>query len=303
MNWYLRKQDQTVYGPVTLDALQAWARGGRIQPDDQLSPDRQAWQPAPALADLQMEWLIDLGDGERFGPVHVLALAELVREGSVPADVLVQHVSDGRISQLAAVALPAVLAVPPPIPPPDPELARLRAALQESDARIVELVKQAAAQPDAEAPHLRQALAKAEERIAELETKCQAVAKVEMADGPVDTATLLQSFRELSQNYDRLLGKLNTKSEELAAALASHARASKDLKAQLASAQDNAQKDRRETDAMRVRYVELEQAHVEVVRAYRDLNDRYICLRQQQADNGGPTPPPPAAEKNKIRLV
>lgn len=303
MHWYLRKQDQTVYGPVTLDALQAWARGGRIQPDDQLSPDRQTWQPAPSLADLHMEWLIDLGDGERFGPVHVLALAELVRESSVPADVLVQHVSDGRISQLAAVALPAVLAVPPPPPPPDPELARLRAALQDSDARIVELVKQAAIQPDDESPRLRQALAKAEERIAELETKCQAVAKVEMADGSVDTATLLQSFRELSQNYDRLLGKLNTKSEELATALESHARATKDLKAQLASAQDHAQKDRRETDAMRVRYVELEQAHVEVVRAYRDLNDRYIRLRQQQADNGGPTPPPPAAEKNRIRLV
>ena len=303
MNWYLRKQDQTIYGPVALAALQDWARWGRVQPDDEVSPDRQVWQRAPALPDLQMEWLIDLGDGERFGPVHVLALAELVREGSVPADVWVQHVSDGRISQLAAVALPAVLAVPPPVPPPDPELARLRAALQDSDARIVELVKQAALPPDDEAPRLRQALAKAEERIAELETKCQAVAKVEMADGPVDTATLLQSFRELSQNYDRLLGKLNTKSEELSAALESHARATKDLKTQLATAQDNAQKDRRETDALRVRYVELEQAHVEVVRAYRDLNDRYIRLRQQQADNGGPTPPPPAAEKNKIRLV
>ena len=124
MNWYLRKQDQTVYGPVALAALQDWARGGRVLPDDEVSPDRQVWQRAPALPDLQMEWLIDLGDGERFGPVHVLALAELVREGSVPADVWVQHVSDGRISQLAAVALPAVLAVPPPVPPPAARISR-----------------------------------------------------------------------------------------------------------------------------------------------------------------------------------
>lgn len=303
MSWYLRNSDQAVYGPVELDALKEWARQGRIRPDDHLSQDRQTWTPAPALAELGMAWLIDLGDGERFGPVHELALAEMVREGSIPADTLVQHVTDGRISQLAAIALPAVLALPPPVAPPDPELARLRNALKESDARIVELVKQAARPADDEAPRLRQALTKAEERIAELETKHHAVANLELADGAVDSATLLQSFRELSQNYDRLLGKLNTKSDELTAALAAHARASKQLESQVTAAQDNAQKDRRETEALRVRYVELEQAHVEVVRAYRDLNDRYIRLRQQQADAGGPAATPIPPEKSKIRLV
>ena len=49
--------------------------------------------------------------------------------------------------------------------------------------------------------------------------------------------------------------------------------------------------------------VELEQAHVEIVRAYRDLNDRYIRLRQVQSDAGPAAIPPSPSDKPKIRLV
>lgn len=329
MHWFLRKEDKTVYGPVDIAVLAGWAASGRITPSDEISNDQAIWRPAPELAELKMEWRLEIGDGETFGPIHALALAELVRDGSVPAEQPARHAQHGTVSTAGTVAVSALLTVVKdleaglerwqeranraeterdalqnrPPPPPDPELARLRQALAEADARIVELVKQTVHVPDPEAPRLRESLRQAEDRIAELETKRQVMDHVAMADGTVDAGTLLKSYRELSQNYDRLLGKLNDKSDELSGALESHARAVKDLKAQLASAHEGTQKERQELEATRARLVALEQAHVEIVRAYRDLNDRYIRLRQVQSEAGPAGVPPSPGDKPKVRLV
>jgi predicted nucleic acid-binding Zn-ribbon protein len=329
MNWYLRKEDKAIYGPVTLEMLKAWAASGRIVPGDEVSTDQQQWQPASAVSELGMEWWLDMGDGERFGPVHVMALAELVRDGTAPLHQAVQHASQGTVCTVAEAIAPALLANTSPEavdetahlraalskaeaqihalehrppPPPDPELISLRAALTRAEARIVELEKEAGAEARAEQQRLQHELAQARAQIFELEAKGQTLDKIQMADGTVDAATLLQSYRELSHNYDRLLGKLNDKSDELAAAEQSHARVVKDLNLQLDSAHESAHKDRRDLDEARARLAALEHTHVDVVRSYRDLNDRYIRLRQQQSETGAPAAPIPA-EKSKVRLV
>lgn len=341
MNWYLRKQDQTVYGPVSLDTLASWAASGRIMPDDELSADQKKWQLAPDVAALHMEWVLDLGEGERFGPLHVLALAELARDGSVLPGQLVQHTTDQSTCTLAEAVLPALLAqpaktTPPPVAAPapaadpelprlrealaaaeariaelerprppvlDPELTRLREALVTAELRIVELERPRAPVMDADTPRLREALATAEARVRELESKALQPVNIQLADGTVDGATLLQSYRELSQNYDRLLTQLNDKSQELARTVEAHARVTKDLETQLTSAHETALTERREIDDLRVRMAELEKTHLDVVRAYRDLNDRYIRLRQQQNETGTSAPPPRPADKPKVRLV
>lgn len=74
--WYLRKPDGAVYGPVALDLLRAWAADGRVAPDDQLSANQADWQPAPALAALEMDWVVQLAPGDLLGPVHLLALRD-----------------------------------------------------------------------------------------------------------------------------------------------------------------------------------------------------------------------------------
>lgn len=341
MNWYLRKQDQTIYGPVSEDTLASWAATGRVLPDDEVSADQKKWKPAPQLAALNMEWVLDLGEGERFGPLHVLALAELARDGSVLPGQLVQHTTDQSTCTLAEAVLPAILAQPtrttaspaaapvvaadPEVPrlrealavaeariaelerprPPvvDPELTRLREALNAAETRIAELAQPRPALADPEVPRLREALAAAEARVRELEGKALQPVDIQLADGTVDGATLLQSYRELSQNYDRLLGQLNDKSQELARTVEAHARVTKDLETQLTSAHETALTERREIDDLRVRMAELEKTHMDVVRAYRDLNDRYIRLRQQQNETGTSAPPPRPADKPKVRLV
>ena len=330
MNWYLRNADKAVYGPVTLDQLMAWAASGRIVPSDEVSRDQQTWQAAPTLSDLHMEWLLDLGDGERFGPVHVMALAELARDGTAPLHQAVLHTSNGTVCTVAEAVVPALLAQATPEavdqvahlraalsqaqarilalenrppPPPDPELTSLRAALTRAETRIAELEQAARPAAEQELQRVRQELDRATARISELQAKGNTLDKIQMADGTVDAVTLLQSYRELSHNYDRLLGKLNDKSDELAAAEITHARVTKDLHLQLDSAHEIAQKVQRELEEARARLAALEHTHVDVVRSYRDLNDRYIRLRQQQNDAGGTATTPPPPEKSKVRLV
>lgn len=329
MNWYLRKADKAVYGPVTLDQLMAWAASGRIVPSDEVSRDQQTWQAAPTLPELRMEWLLDLGDGERFGPVHVMALAELARDGTAPPHQAVQHVSNGTVCTVAEAVLPAllaqttaeavdqvaqaraalsqaqahILALENRPPTPDPELTSLRAALTRAEKRIAELEQAARPAADSEIQRLQKELERATARISELQAKGNTLDKIQMADGTVDAVTLLQSYRELSHNYDRLLGKLNDKSDELAAAEVAHARVIKDLNLQLDSAHEVAQKVRSELEESRARLTALEHTHVDVVRSYRDLNDRYIRLRQLQTDASGAAATPPPPEKSKVRLV
>ncbi len=83
MHWYLKKQDQSIYGPVDLNTLQRWAEDGRIAQGDELSKDQKKWTPPSELKDLHMIWMVELPDGTSYGPVNVLALREPIENGEV----------------------------------------------------------------------------------------------------------------------------------------------------------------------------------------------------------------------------
>jgi hypothetical protein len=80
MVMYLKKKDGQEYGPVHVDVMKRWAAQGRVEPSDVVSEDRDAWKPAPEYTELGMEWVVDLPDGQEYGPVHALALANLLKE-------------------------------------------------------------------------------------------------------------------------------------------------------------------------------------------------------------------------------
>lgn len=390
MSWYLRKSDKSIYGPVEHATLCAWAASGRIVPDDEVSEDQQHWQPAPSLSALKMDWVLDLGGGETFGPLHALALAELVRDGSVGPDQPVRHRADDIRCTLAEAVLPSLLQQPAtPAVKPEGEIARLQEALSAAEQRLSELAQPRAAIDDPEVPRLRDELAAARQRIAELEqpkplaedpevprlqealaqaqaritelekpaipvedpavprlrdelaAARQRIAELEQPRPPAEdpelsrlrdalanaesrvkeleakpaesparltednliSSALMQSYHKLSRNYDRLLVQMNEKSQELAQAIEAHARTTQELEARLTSTQESASADRRALDEARVRMMELEKTHLELVRSYRAMNDRYIRLRQQQSESGAAAPPPTAETKPKVRLV
>lgn len=93
--WYLRTNDQTVYGPVTLATLASWAAQNRIAPGNRVSVDGRDWQPAEAVPDLGMDWMADRPADRPHGPFNLRAAPELVRGGHIPPDAVLVNRSTG----------------------------------------------------------------------------------------------------------------------------------------------------------------------------------------------------------------
>lgn len=107
--WYLRKVEGPIYGPVDAITLWRWAADGRIAPDDAVSQDQNAWLTAHTVADLAMDWRVLLADNQAYGPVHLLALRDLLREGVVTLETRVQHKEHGDNFSVAEALLPALV--------------------------------------------------------------------------------------------------------------------------------------------------------------------------------------------------
>ena len=95
MSRYLKRSDGETYGPVDLPTLQLWATDGRVAPDDTISGDQVNWALASNLSELAMDWLVELRDGSVYGPIHVLALRDLIREGTVSSQARMKHKRSG----------------------------------------------------------------------------------------------------------------------------------------------------------------------------------------------------------------
>jgi hypothetical protein len=95
MNRYLKRNDGAVYGPVDLPTLQLWATDGRVAPDDQVSVDQKEWKQASDLPELSMEWKVELREGSIYGPIHILALRDLIHEGTVSRRAKIKHKKTG----------------------------------------------------------------------------------------------------------------------------------------------------------------------------------------------------------------
>lgn len=367
MNWYLRKSDQTVYGPVALDVLARWAADGRVLPDDHVSTDQQDWKPAPDLPELGMDWFIELAGDTRYGPLHLLAMAELVREQAANGGERLIHRSNGEEWRLAdalmralidhATALqdaldtrvPQLLMVPGPsheeIAQREAELElRIREAQARADDAARELAEAVTREREAEARagETARQLAASAARVSELEaarpadasaewrTRCEkAEALLRQREDQLKAATqargvagqekldqgaLLKSYNDLSRNYENLLERLRAKQDEVDAAKAEIVRLEQDAEDRTNHLEVETEQERAEIEQLKQKLAETEKNHQELVRAYRDLNDRYIRLRQQ-SDAPAPAPATPAhdvpaapprgksPEKPRVRLV
>lgn len=305
MNWYLRKADKTIYGPVDADVLRRWAADGRVLPDDEVSTDQQAWRPAPELAELEMDWLVTLAGEQRVGPLHALAFAELLREGAVSAQNIATHRQSGQALPLGELLLPLL----------NERCAALQQAYEDAlqkatgDADAEKVVR-----TDADVEAIRQ---RAQEDVRAMQLKLEAaearVRQLETAPPPVRTDVLpadalRESHQELSRNYERILVQLRIREEELKHALDARAQAERSVAEQLAPLQERAARAESEAADARRELAELEQTHQDIVRAYRELNDRYIRLRQQTEAAAAPAPASApvrerSGDKPRVRLV
>ena len=101
--WHLLKAaDRVVHGPVSLDQLRSWAAEAKISPLDKVSQDgRQSWVRAPMIAELQMDWLIEMPDNYLYGPTSVGTIQEFLARGEINEHVTLINCSESTTGRLA----------------------------------------------------------------------------------------------------------------------------------------------------------------------------------------------------------
>jgi hypothetical protein len=106
-HWFLRKhEDGTIFGPLSFELLARWASDAQVAPHDAVSTDQQTWLKAPMLAELGMDWLVELTSEHYYGPTTLGAIAEFIRLGEINEDTFVINSCDGmrrKISELTAL--------------------------------------------------------------------------------------------------------------------------------------------------------------------------------------------------------
>jgi hypothetical protein len=88
--WFLRKHDGGgVFGPLRFDQLSRWAMAAQVAPHDTVSSDQENWIKAPMLAELGMDWLVEVTSERFYGPTTLGTVAEFLRLGEITGDVFV----------------------------------------------------------------------------------------------------------------------------------------------------------------------------------------------------------------------
>jgi flagellar motor protein MotB len=203
--WFMRTDDGAVYGPATMDTLKEWCLDGRIEPDNELSPDQKNWVPAQSVPELEMDWYARLDDGTRIGPFPLALVPGLLENGIFPGTAILQHRATGE-TRLAA-GDPGHVGTPDPdrapLPEPADEGADVRRLREELDAaqdacrqgeqQVFELRERLAA-AEAENDHLKIQLEQIKEQCIRLRLEHQGQLKAPPARkrrSPVMTAGLL----------------------------------------------------------------------------------------------------------------
>lgn len=309
--WHIKKQNGDTYGPVDLLALCRWAADGRIASGDELSQDEQTWQPAEQLAELEMDWVIEVSEGKTFGPFNALALREAYRTGNIPAETALRNRSDNTVTTVGQRLLESLITENQRLTEEEQTLLQ---SLRKQKAEITHLQSLAESAPSP-APEDEGANDKQADRFQELQVELKAAAtraredeeahetaiqelldkvsaleeQLSARDATADTPasrptasdTVSDAYTELAGDHDRLLARLQEMSAEFKItrdAKVESERLTGELVRKADEAAEAAEvRAEKATDQLQI----LEKKHFELVKSYRELNDKFIQLRQK----------------------
>ncbi len=101
-NWYLKKHENgEVFGPVPFDRIREWARSAQVNPQDMLSNDTVIWTKAPMIPEMQMDWLVVVGENLLYGPTTASALLEFDQLGEITPDTILINCCSGESTPLS----------------------------------------------------------------------------------------------------------------------------------------------------------------------------------------------------------
>lgn len=310
--WRLRKADGSIYGPASWPEVSAWARAGRVGPDDFVCRGEESWREAPSVPELGLRWLVMAGpDGSFFGPIHLLACVELISDGVLSADAVIRRVdrddpmplrealsracpTDGGDLPPAPVPAPAVSG---PAPPPSWQaMARDRDRMEKEVEHWKGLYEQerasARAAEDRLGVKIREMEAEGIERQTALErarVELQRLRRIVELPRAGRDGDILKAHEDLSRSFDNLSRQLADRLEELRACRAQMEALQRDASERIDRLEGDIRREREETVAARRRLAEMEETQLDIVRSFRDMNDRYIRLRERTREDGAET--------------
>lgn len=167
-NWFLMKHDDgTTFGPVPFEQLRQWAVDAQISPLDKVSHDEQKWQKAPMLPGLEMDYLIEVGTDQFYGPTTVGAVKEFLDNREITRNTAIINCTTGEriiINDFEPLKEPEVPPTPASTGTREPVRTNIRFSLQQRIRDLEEaLMEERLAREGAE-----QIIDRLEGRIAEL---------------------------------------------------------------------------------------------------------------------------------------
>lgn len=111
-DWFLLKhEDGSDFGPIDLEQLQQWAKDAKVSPLDKVSNDRRTWVKAPMVPELGMDYLIEVGPDQYYGPTTLGAAKEFLEAGEIQPDSRITNCKDG--SERKLIDYSEVVPMPP----------------------------------------------------------------------------------------------------------------------------------------------------------------------------------------------
>jgi hypothetical protein len=293
MNWLVHLSDGTQYGPIHLQALKELIEEGSLSADDlvtnRITEQTCSLRAAMAAASAPA----DHAPGSQAEPISQTETAE-------PESVR------------AATIETTPKASAPEAPPPAPAAAREEPAswrdlASRKDFLEREVVKwkklyeqehenflQSAHDYEERIQGLKKSELAALTRAEQLERKLKEsednyrVLRESLANDPTrpyaqQLVALIELHRDLAQRYDAVSRLLQEKNSEIADLLEARSQAEARVEEQLRHMRDIVERERKEADHARRRSLEIESDYMQLVQAYRELNEKFMQLRQEAA--------------------
>jgi hypothetical protein len=100
-HWFLMKSDDgSVFGPISTSQLEEWANSAQISPQDKISTDEKNWLKAPQVSFLKMDFLLETGPDQFYGPTTTGTIKEFLEVGEVTKETPVINCQDGSIKMV-----------------------------------------------------------------------------------------------------------------------------------------------------------------------------------------------------------
>jgi len=94
MALHLKKADTgEIFHERSYEELLKWAHSAQINPMDEISQDGKNWVLARTIPEFEMEWTVQLADGETYGPTNIGTLKEFLQANLLRNDSIAHHIN------------------------------------------------------------------------------------------------------------------------------------------------------------------------------------------------------------------